>query len=42
MIYIPSYIKIVSAIQKMIGGGCTGSMEIAEDYYSFFNIRKVG
>jgi hypothetical protein len=29
MIYIPSFIKIGSGIQKLIGGGYTDSKEIA-------------
>jgi hypothetical protein len=46
MIYIPSLIKIGSAIQKLVGKGeihrHTDSMEIAKVYFYFFKIRKVG
>jgi hypothetical protein len=38
MIYVPSFIKIGSAIQKLIGGmhRHRGSMEIAQAYFHFF------
>jgi hypothetical protein len=47
-IYIPSFIKIVSAIQKLIEGlnshrGIhTDSMEFVQAYFGFSKIRKVG
>jgi hypothetical protein len=44
MIYMPSFIKIGSAIQKLIGGihKHTYNMVIAYAYFYFFKIRKVG
>jgi hypothetical protein len=41
MIYIPSFIKIGSPIQKLMGEHAD-SMEIAYDYFPFFKIRKAG
>jgi hypothetical protein len=43
MIYIPSFIKTGSAIQKLMGGGghrLTDSMMIAYAYIYFFKVRK--
>jgi hypothetical protein len=44
MTYIPSFIKIGSAIQKLIGGKRrhTDSMVIAKAYVYFFKRRIVG
>jgi hypothetical protein len=45
MIYIPSFIKTSPGIQKLIGGGIhrhTDSMVVAETYFYFFKIKKVG
>jgi hypothetical protein len=43
MIYIPSFIKTGSGIQKLIGGinRHTHSMVISYAYFHFFKIRKV-
>jgi hypothetical protein len=45
--YIPSFTNIGSGIQKMVRGDSqthrnTDSMEIAQAYFNFFKIRKVG
>jgi heme/copper-type cytochrome/quinol oxidase subunit 1 len=44
MIYIPSFIKISSAIQELMGGihRHTDSMMIACFYFCFFQNGKVG
>jgi hypothetical protein len=45
MIYIPSFIKTVSAIQKLMGGGHTKTHRQHGNHISllyFFKIRKVG
>jgi hypothetical protein len=44
LIYVPSFKKIDSAIQKFIRGiyKHTDSMEIALAYFHYFKIRKVG
>jgi hypothetical protein len=43
MIYIARFITIGSGIQKLMGGGgYTDSMVIANAYFYFFKIRKVG
>jgi hypothetical protein len=43
MTHIPSFIKIGSTIQKLIGGihRHKGSIMIAQTYFFFFKIRKV-
>jgi hypothetical protein len=41
VMYISSFIKIGSAIQKLLGGH-TDSKEIAQVYFQFFRIRKLG
>jgi hypothetical protein len=45
MMYIPSFIKIGSGIQKLMAGatwGYTDSKVISEAYFNFFEIKKVG
>jgi hypothetical protein len=44
MIYIPSFIKIGSGIQRLMGRihRHTDSMEITSAYFHFFKIKKVG
>jgi hypothetical protein len=49
MIYIPSFIKTGSGIQKLMEGGGgihretdTGTMVTSKAYFYFFKIRKVG
>jgi hypothetical protein len=46
MIYVPSFIKTGSGIQKLIGAnshkhGHTDNMLISKAYFYFFKIRKV-
>jgi hypothetical protein len=41
MIYVPSFIKIGSAVQKLTGG-IHRHTEIAYAYFYFFKIRKLG
>jgi hypothetical protein len=45
LIYVPSFIKIGSGVQKLIGGGYTHTHGQQRDLISllyFFKIRKVG
>jgi hypothetical protein len=44
VIYIPSFIKIGSGVRKLIGGihRHTDSMVIAQAYFNFLKVRKVG
>jgi hypothetical protein len=45
LIYVPSFIKIDSAIQSWYGGGIhrhTDSKVVSYAYFYFFKIRKVG
>jgi hypothetical protein len=42
MTYIPSSIRTVSAIQKLIVGGYSKSAVIIKAYFYFFKIRKIG
>jgi hypothetical protein len=41
-IYIPSFIKIGSGIQMFVGEIHRHNLEIAQAYFYFFKIRKVG
>jgi hypothetical protein len=44
MMYIPSFIKIGSGIQKFMGGGDTQAHNNVNSstYFHFFKIRKMG
>jgi hypothetical protein len=42
VIYVPSFIKIGSGVQKLIGGDTHGQQRDLISLLNFFKIRKVG